>query len=161
MQGLENVIGLSVTHSTWQRTKPGTDDKHAGWAFRAPTDPPVTSPNGETSTLASNPTSELLQCGFLPPSQLHHYRYLPLWVLRHSAEVAHDHMQADLHFMLLYTGAVLELSLVLVYPRYVAGCGLFDCDSYDHCMHAGRKPDIHSQLEKVCMQALLGKWCDA
>lgn len=46
VQGLEDAIGLSVTHSTWQRTKPGTDDEHCGWAFASPDDSPLHSSTG-------------------------------------------------------------------------------------------------------------------
>ena len=47
MQGLEDAIGVSVVHPTWQRTKPGTDDEHTGWTFADPGDPPLSSPTGE------------------------------------------------------------------------------------------------------------------
>jgi putative glutathione S-transferase len=34
MKGLQDVIGLSVVHPTWQRTKPDSEsDKHCGWKF--------------------------------------------------------------------------------------------------------------------------------
>lgn len=47
-QGLENAIGVSVVHPTWQRTRPDDPaDAHTGWAFRAPTDPPVSSSTGD------------------------------------------------------------------------------------------------------------------
>lgn len=35
LKGLEGVIGLSVTHPTWQKTKPAVDN-HAGWTFAKP-----------------------------------------------------------------------------------------------------------------------------
>ncbi|KAJ8600242.1 hypothetical protein CTAYLR_001986 [Chrysophaeum taylorii] len=44
LKGLEDVIGLSVVHPTWQRTKPDVD-AHAGWAF-ATEDQVFASPNG-------------------------------------------------------------------------------------------------------------------
>ena len=47
MQGLEDAISVTVTHPTWQRTKPDTDDEHTGWAFAGPNDPPFTSSTGE------------------------------------------------------------------------------------------------------------------
>jgi len=48
LQGLQNVIGVSVTHPTWQRTRPDSaDDKHTGWAFVAAEDPPLSSSTGE------------------------------------------------------------------------------------------------------------------
>jgi hypothetical protein len=47
VQGLQDVIGLSVCHPTWQRTRPDDpNDEHAGWAFRGPSDPPLTSVSG-------------------------------------------------------------------------------------------------------------------
>lgn len=46
LKGLEDAIGVSVVHPTWQRTKPGTDDEHTGWAFADPQGPPLTSSNG-------------------------------------------------------------------------------------------------------------------
>ena len=46
VQGLEDAIGLSVTHSTWQRTKPDTEDEHCGWAFASPEDSPLQSSTG-------------------------------------------------------------------------------------------------------------------
>ena len=47
MKGLEDVIGISVTHPTWARTRPDDDsDKHVGWQFKDPSDPPVTGPTG-------------------------------------------------------------------------------------------------------------------
>ncbi len=34
MKGLEDIIGLSVVHPTWQRTKPNDPkDVHEGWVF--------------------------------------------------------------------------------------------------------------------------------
>ncbi|KIY92404.1 putative glutathione S-transferase [Monoraphidium neglectum] len=47
LKGLEDVIGLSVVHPTWQRTRPDKpDDAHCGWTFRDPSDPPLSSPTG-------------------------------------------------------------------------------------------------------------------
>lgn len=35
LKGLDSVIGVSITHYTWQKTRPDDDsDKHFGWAFR-------------------------------------------------------------------------------------------------------------------------------
>lgn len=46
-QGLQDVIGLSVTHPTWQRTRPDDPkDEHTGWTFASPDDPPFSSPTG-------------------------------------------------------------------------------------------------------------------
>eukprot|EP00467_Chlorarachnion_reptans_P015497 CAMPEP_0114504250 /NCGR_PEP_ID=MMETSP0109-20121206/10105_1 /TAXON_ID=29199 /ORGANISM="Chlorarachnion reptans, Strain CCCM449" /LENGTH=395 /DNA_ID=CAMNT_0001682381 /DNA_START=56 /DNA_END=1243 /DNA_ORIENTATION=+ len=41
LKKLQDVIGLSVVHPTWQKTCPGQDD-HAGWIFKDPSDPPLT-----------------------------------------------------------------------------------------------------------------------
>lgn len=50
MKGLDHVIGLSVTHPTWQRTRPNNpDDQHTGWAFVSPEDPPLSSSTGQGS----------------------------------------------------------------------------------------------------------------
>lgn len=45
MKGLEDVVGLSVTHPTWQRTRPDQDE-HTGWTFAAPGDAPFSSSTG-------------------------------------------------------------------------------------------------------------------
>lgn len=39
LKGLDHVIGLSVVHPVWQRTRP-SQDEHAGWTFKDPSDPP-------------------------------------------------------------------------------------------------------------------------
>jgi len=39
LKGLEDHIGLSVTHPVWQKSRPGQDE-HAGWTFKDPSDPP-------------------------------------------------------------------------------------------------------------------------
>jgi putative glutathione S-transferase len=50
MKGLQDVIGLSVTHPTWQRTKPDDpEDEHTGWTFANPGDPPFQSSTGHGS----------------------------------------------------------------------------------------------------------------
>ena len=42
LKGLEHVIGFSVVHPTWQRSRPANpNDMHCGWAFRNPGDPPL------------------------------------------------------------------------------------------------------------------------
>ncbi|KAG2426855.1 hypothetical protein HYH02_014708 [Chlamydomonas schloesseri] len=47
MKGLADVIGVSVTHPTWQRTRPDDPaDEHCGWVFRSPEDPPLSSTTG-------------------------------------------------------------------------------------------------------------------
>lgn len=48
VKGLQDVIGLSVTHPTWQHTRPGQDE-HTGWAFAGPRDPPLSSSTGHGS----------------------------------------------------------------------------------------------------------------
>eukprot|EP01023_Acetabularia_acetabulum_P063709 TRINITY_DN8041_c0_g1_i1.p1 TRINITY_DN8041_c0_g1~~TRINITY_DN8041_c0_g1_i1.p1 ORF type:complete len:391 (+),score=45.13 TRINITY_DN8041_c0_g1_i1:27-1199(+) len=45
LKGLQDVIGLSVVHPTWQFTRPGKDE-HTGWAFRSLEDPPLASSTG-------------------------------------------------------------------------------------------------------------------
>jgi hypothetical protein len=45
VQGLQDVIGLSVVHPTWQATRPGVDE-HRGWTFAADGDPPFEHPSG-------------------------------------------------------------------------------------------------------------------
>jgi len=50
MKGLEDVIGLSITHPTWQRTNPDSEsDTHTGWVFRNPNDPPLSNTLGHGS----------------------------------------------------------------------------------------------------------------
>ena len=47
IQGLEDAIGVSVVHPTWQKTKPDDpSDEHYGWTFASPDDAPFKSPNG-------------------------------------------------------------------------------------------------------------------
>lgn len=47
LKGLQAMIGVSVTHPVWQRTKPDDPvDQHAGWVFRNPTDKPVVPASG-------------------------------------------------------------------------------------------------------------------
>jgi len=34
LKGLEHIIGLSIVHPTWQKTKPNDEkDEHYGWTF--------------------------------------------------------------------------------------------------------------------------------
>lgn len=50
MKGLDDSIGLSVVHPTWQRTKPDdAEDEHCGWTFATPGDPPFKSSTGHGS----------------------------------------------------------------------------------------------------------------
>lgn len=47
LKGLEDAIDVASVHPTWQKTKPLDEaDTHFGWAFRNPSDPPVSSPSG-------------------------------------------------------------------------------------------------------------------
>eukprot|EP00746_Dinoflagellata_sp_MGD_P005580 gnl/MRDRNA2_/MRDRNA2_110819_c0_seq1.p1 gnl/MRDRNA2_/MRDRNA2_110819_c0~~gnl/MRDRNA2_/MRDRNA2_110819_c0_seq1.p1 ORF type:complete len:347 (+),score=60.06 gnl/MRDRNA2_/MRDRNA2_110819_c0_seq1:89-1129(+) len=46
LKGLENVIGVSIVHPTWQKTKNDESDKHYGWVFRNPGEPPLSNSNG-------------------------------------------------------------------------------------------------------------------
>lgn len=47
MKGLQDIIGLSVVHSTWQRTNLSDPaDQHCGWVFRNPDDAPLVSESG-------------------------------------------------------------------------------------------------------------------
>lgn len=46
LKGLQDHIGLSVTHPTWQKTRPKDTDDHTGWMFRSPDDPPLSSSTG-------------------------------------------------------------------------------------------------------------------
>jgi putative glutathione S-transferase len=49
LKGLQNVIGLSVAHPIYQKTRPGDEtDTHKGWVFVDPTtEPTVTGPDGK------------------------------------------------------------------------------------------------------------------
>jgi len=50
MKGLQDVISVSITHPTWQRTRPDDpDDAHCGWVFRGPEDAPLSNPTGHGS----------------------------------------------------------------------------------------------------------------
>lgn len=50
LKGLEDAIGLSVTHPTWQRTRPNDpQDEHSGWTFAAPGDSPLQNQTGHGS----------------------------------------------------------------------------------------------------------------
>ena len=61
MQGLEEAIGVSVVHPTWQKTKPADpSDEHYGWTFAKPDDPPFQSPSGELCYAYSNAASALV-----------------------------------------------------------------------------------------------------
>ncbi|KAK9859328.1 hypothetical protein WJX84_003362 [Apatococcus fuscideae] len=47
LKGLEGAIGLSITHPTWQKTKPDdSSDMHTGWTFANPDDAPFSSHTG-------------------------------------------------------------------------------------------------------------------
>ena len=50
LKGLTDIIGVSVVHPTWQRTKPDQEnDSHCGWVFRSPDDEPVAQTEGHGS----------------------------------------------------------------------------------------------------------------
>uniref|UniRef100_A0A6B2L987 GST C-terminal domain-containing protein n=1 Tax=Arcella intermedia TaxID=1963864 RepID=A0A6B2L987_9EUKA len=49
LKGLEEVIGLSIVHPTWAKTRPDPADTHTGWIFKDPSDPPVSNPGGHGS----------------------------------------------------------------------------------------------------------------
>jgi len=47
LKGLEDVIGVSIVHPTFQPTRPGdASDDHCGWVFRDPLDDPVANVRG-------------------------------------------------------------------------------------------------------------------
>mmetsp|Transcript_47784 Transcript_47784/g.87865 ORF Transcript_47784/g.87865 Transcript_47784/m.87865 type:complete len:340 (-) Transcript_47784:333-1352(-) len=41
VKGLEDCIGYSIVHPTWQKTKEDPEDPHCGWVFRKPGDAPL------------------------------------------------------------------------------------------------------------------------
>ena len=45
LKGLEDVIGMTYVHPTWQYTKPGVDE-HRGWVFGSNNGEPLTSTSG-------------------------------------------------------------------------------------------------------------------
>jgi len=45
LKGLQDHIGLSIVHPTWQKTRP-EKDQHTGWVFRSETDEPLSSSTG-------------------------------------------------------------------------------------------------------------------
>jgi len=47
LKGLEGVVGHSIVHPTWQRTKLG--DEHCGWVYKSPGDAPLQSVGGHGS----------------------------------------------------------------------------------------------------------------
>eukprot|EP01006_Ploeotia_vitrea_P054628 TRINITY_DN67909_c4_g3_i1.p1 TRINITY_DN67909_c4_g3~~TRINITY_DN67909_c4_g3_i1.p1 ORF type:complete len:366 (-),score=19.28 TRINITY_DN67909_c4_g3_i1:177-1223(-) len=50
LKGLDKVVGLSICHPTWQRTRPDdNEDTHTGWVFANPDDPPLKSVGGHGS----------------------------------------------------------------------------------------------------------------
>eukprot|EP01015_Nassula_variabilis_P016913 TRINITY_DN2619_c0_g1_i6.p1 TRINITY_DN2619_c0_g1~~TRINITY_DN2619_c0_g1_i6.p1 ORF type:complete len:348 (-),score=60.69 TRINITY_DN2619_c0_g1_i6:183-1226(-) len=46
LKGLQDHIGLSITHPVFELTKPDVDD-HAGWVFKNPTDAPIQNIKGQ------------------------------------------------------------------------------------------------------------------
>ncbi|CAM6031309.1 unnamed protein product, partial [Sphagnum compactum] len=56
LKGLESCIGVSITHPTWQRTRPNDpDDSHCGWVFNTGV---VASPSGYGKFSNSNCTPD-------------------------------------------------------------------------------------------------------
>lgn len=50
LKGLEDAVGFSVVHPTWQRTRPESEaDTHCGWVYRSPGQPPLANPLGHGS----------------------------------------------------------------------------------------------------------------
>mmetsp|Transcript_47782 Transcript_47782/g.87857 ORF Transcript_47782/g.87857 Transcript_47782/m.87857 type:complete len:334 (-) Transcript_47782:333-1334(-) len=49
IKGLEDCIGLSIVHPTWQKTKEDPEDPHCGWVFRSPGDTPLSNSQGQGS----------------------------------------------------------------------------------------------------------------
>jgi len=45
LKGLQEIIGVTHVHPTWQYTKPGTDE-HRGWVFGSPDGKPLSNTNG-------------------------------------------------------------------------------------------------------------------
>jgi len=53
MKGLQNHIGLSIVHPTWQKTNPEKDD-HSGWVFAKEGDPPLPNTLGHGSNASKD-----------------------------------------------------------------------------------------------------------
>lgn len=63
LQGLEDAIGVSIVHPTWQRTKPNDpEDLHNGWTFWKSGDAPFKSPTGMPFP-SKSPNNNLLRFG--------------------------------------------------------------------------------------------------
>ena len=63
-QGLEDAIDVSITHPTWQRTRPDDpEDTHCGWTFANPGGPPFSSPVSLKGYLQGNPLAEDVGAG--------------------------------------------------------------------------------------------------
>ena len=72
LQGLQDVVGLSVVHPTWQRTRPDDpEDLHNGWTFAKPGDPPFKSPAGD----AAPPTPAVPDASFRAQSIKNYTRH--------------------------------------------------------------------------------------
>ena len=55
MKGLDHDISRSITHPTWGRTRPDDpEDKHCGWQFRSPGDPPLPKADGYGASPCDN-----------------------------------------------------------------------------------------------------------
>ena len=50
LKGLEDAVGVSIVHPTWQATKPADpEDGHTGWVFRSEEDEPLSTSTGHGS----------------------------------------------------------------------------------------------------------------
>jgi glutathionyl-hydroquinone reductase len=58
-KGLQNVIGVSITHPVWQRTRPNdSQDQHVGWVFTSETKTqPFTPPCGHGKFIVDGNTT--------------------------------------------------------------------------------------------------------
>lgn len=62
VQGLQDAIGVSVVHPTWQRTRPNIpEDEHCGWTFVSPEDAPFRSATGGQELVTSCVARYLVQ----------------------------------------------------------------------------------------------------
>eukprot|EP01006_Ploeotia_vitrea_P054626 TRINITY_DN67909_c4_g1_i1.p1 TRINITY_DN67909_c4_g1~~TRINITY_DN67909_c4_g1_i1.p1 ORF type:complete len:387 (-),score=17.69 TRINITY_DN67909_c4_g1_i1:485-1552(-) len=63
LKGLDKVVGLSICHPTWQRTRPDDpEDGHTGWVFRNANDPPLSSLKGHGSFNCDGCIPDMLNC---------------------------------------------------------------------------------------------------
>ena len=86
-KGLEDVIGLSATHPTWQRTRPNDPkDEHWGWTFASEEDAPFENANGQ-------PTIRPRCCSSAPHVFFSGYKYT-LCFLRLPASCTNSRRQS-------------------------------------------------------------------